>query len=56
MRHRRKTNITKDEIILRFKVEALYRVKKLEFTFTDITCNNNNNSNNNNNNSELIVN
>ena len=34
-----------DQIILRFKLEALYSVKYLKFTFTGITCNNNNNNN-----------
>ena len=37
-----------DQIILRFKFEALYSIKQLQFTFTGITCNNNNNNDNNN--------
>ena len=51
LRHRRKTKklTLLDQIILQFKLEALYSVKYLKFSFTGITCNNNNNNNNNNN-------
>ena len=51
LRHRRKTKKLTlfDQIILQVKLEALYSVKYLKFSFNGITCNNNNNNNNNNN-------
>ena len=55
MQHRRKTKKLTlfNQIILRFKHEALCSVNNYKFTFTGIICNednNNNNKNNNNNN------
>ena len=53
MRHRRKTKKLTlfDQIILRFKLDALIIwCKIIIIYFTGITCNNSNNNNNNNNN------
>ena len=50
-RHRRKTKKLTlfNQIILRFKNEALCSVNNYKFTFTSITCNNNYNNIDNNN-------
>ena len=56
-RHRRKTKklTVFNQIILRFKPEALCSVNNYKFTFTSITCNDDNNNNNNNNNNNIRI-